>query len=130
MSIRQHTRQSQHTSAETVPNLLSEPSRHHIQPLAGRIDNQNLGVRDLAHADGLLGRCRGVGDTRGDAAERVASVFVLLYQQLLQYLYFCTSQPAWEFPFDLKEGVEVCWVLVRAPVGGAHTYASMRTLDI
>ena len=25
--------------------------------------------------------------------ERVASVFVLLYQQLRQYLYFCTSQP-------------------------------------
>ena len=26
--------------------------------------------------------------------ERVASVFVLLYQQLRQSLYFCTSQPA------------------------------------
>ena len=25
--------------------------------------------------------------------ERAASVFVLLYQQLRQYLYFCTSQP-------------------------------------
>ena len=25
--------------------------------------------------------------------ERVASVFVLLFQQLRQYLYFCTSQP-------------------------------------
>ena len=104
-----------------MTNLLSEPSSYHIQPLAGRIDNQNLCVRDLAAADCLFSRCRGVGDTRGDAAERVASVFVLLCQQLRQYLYFRTSPPAWEFPFDLKEGVEVCRVLVRAPVGGAHT---------
>jgi hypothetical protein len=28
--------------------------------------------------------------------KRVASVSVLLYQQLLQYLYFCTNQPGEE----------------------------------